>query len=424
MRRRCGKVASRGQSGPFSDRSMSSQPLTIDAYRARVADQPEPRPPSWYRKQLEGKYQAPGPDRFRLVQFWGLMASTIALETLVVAGPLWLELVASVAIGLHLVAFFALQHEFMHYAVVRTRWLAWGHAALCGIMSGITPDAWASEHNAHHANVGVPGRDPDYCYDIDMWSRRPGLRMGLRYALGSDTPQARFNRPFWWMAVHALLLFKRYLLLPVPVDRKVRSVALFVVEVVGKLALWVVLGWRFAVFGHLLPAMLQNVLLTWFLLSTHLTSSRSPERDPMQSSLSLNISGVLGAFFLDSGRHVEHHLFPTTSHRKLRGLTPLLRREFPDRFREVPFGEAVRALENTGRVYVDNDVLWDPFSDRVYSTFQKVNGVMQPPAMLAGAGTDLPEVARAVAIAQVRAASARGREAGSASGEGGVSSSK
>jgi fatty acid desaturase len=334
------------------------------------------RPASAYRQEISAHLEVPRRDPSRLVQFWLLVAAFVALEVWVVRAPAWwLALPASVALGLILVAFFCLLHELMHYAIVGNRTLAWWHGFIAGFYSGLTPDSWKHEHDAHHTSLGRPIDDPDAVYDRALYDAEAGVRKGIVFLPGNHRLKSVATRPLWWMAVHGHLLFSRYLRAAnVRRSRKVLAVAVWLFDVGAQAALVLWLGPRYAVFGFLIPIAIQNTLLMYFLLGTHLTSPRSEEKDPLLGSLSLRFGPVLSWAFLDAGRHTEHHLFPQTSHRKLRAVTQTLREKYADRFREAPFFESIRALESSGRIYEGNDVLWDPATGRRTSTYAVEGG--------------------------------------------------
>ncbi|MBL8955477.1 MAG: fatty acid desaturase [Myxococcaceae bacterium] len=226
--------------------------------------------------------------------------------------------------------------------------------------------------------------DPDAVYDVASWRELEGVRKGVVLLPGNHSAVSLASRPFWWMAVHAQLLFIRYLKQPnVSRRRKAVAVAVWVFDVLAQFALIGWLGPRYLVWGFLVPVCLHNLLLTYFLLGTHLTSQRSFERDPLLGSLSMTFNPLWGWAFMDSGRHTEHHLFPGTSHRRLREVTRLLRERYADRFKEVPFSASIRALETSGRVYDGDLVLWDPATNRRFSPLLNVGGRVAPPALVA-----------------------------------------
>lgn len=342
-----------------------------------------PRPPAEYRREIGALLTSSVKrDPFRLVQFWALVAAFVGLQVWVVRAPSWpLAALASPLLALILVALFMLLHELMHYAIVASRPLAWLHGFIAGFYAGLTPDSWKHEHDAHHAYLGKPIEDPDACYDVTVWQQNEGVRKGVVLLPGNHSLLSLATRPFWWMAVHAQLLFIRYLKQAnVSRRRKAVAVGVWVFDVLAQFALIGWLGPRYAVWGFLVPVCLHNLMLMYFLLGTHLTSQRSFERDPLLGSLSMTFAWPWRWAFMDSGRHTEHHLFPGTSHRRLREVTRILRQRYADRFKELPFSASIRALETSGRVYDGDLVLWDPATNRRFSPLLNVGGVMVPPA--------------------------------------------
>ncbi|MBK7860696.1 MAG: fatty acid desaturase [Archangiaceae bacterium] len=350
----------------------------------------KPHAPQHYRRALGALLpEAPRRDPWRLLQFWALVAAFVALQLWVYSAPSWpLAALASPVLALILVALFMLLHELMHYAIVGSRPLAWVHGFIAGFYAGLTPDSWKHEHDAHHTWLGQAIDDPDAVYDLETYRAHGGVRKGVVLLPGNHSPLSVATRPFWWMAVHAQLLFARYLQQPnVSRGKKALAVAVWVFDVTAQLALMAWLGARYAVWGFLVPVCLHNLVLMYFLLGTHLTSRRTAERDPLLGSLSMTFNPLWGWAFMDSGRHTEHHLFPQTSHRKLREVTRLLRERWADRFQEVPFAASIRALETSGRVYVADDVLWDPARDRRFSTWDRDGaGRLVPPSELGATG--------------------------------------
>jgi fatty acid desaturase len=358
--------------------------VDLNTYEQAFTSSPEPQPAAFYRRAILEEAQSLPRDPWRLAQFWALVVAFVGLEFLVVTRPEpWVAPLASPFLGLILVSLFCLLHELMHYAVVRNRTVSWIHAWIAGFYSGLTPDSWKDEHDTHHSALGRAGEDPDAVYDLNRWLNRAGTRRAVLFLPGSKTLMGFVARPFWWMAVHGLMLFVRYLQLDrVPRWRKILAVSVWVFDVAAQLTLIAVLGWRYAIFGFLVPVMIQNTLLAYFLLGTHLIAPRSEVMDPVLGSVSVRMGPVLRFFFADAGRHVEHHLFPGTSHRLLGSVSRALEEKFPDRVTVLRFPEVVAALEKSGRVYVGNDLLWDPVSRQLTNPFRHADGKLFPPEPL------------------------------------------
>jgi fatty acid desaturase len=341
---------------------------------------PEPKNGAFYRLALSKHLQVPGRDPFRLVQFWLFVASFIALEYWVITAPTWwLAAPASLPLALILVALFNTLHELMHYSIVKNRTVTWLHGFVAGFFTGLTPDSWKNEHDAHHNHVGVGGEDPDAVYDLKMWREQDGIRKAVSLLPGSRNWISYLARPFWWMGVHGQMLFTRFLAQKnVSKGRKALAIAVFTFDVLCQFAFVYTFGARYMLWGFLVPVMLHNLLLTYFLLGTHLHSRTSAEKDPVLGSCSFDM-GWLTFFYLDAGRHTEHHLYPQTSHRKLGEVQAKLKELFPDRYRQMTFVESIKALESSGRVYVDDTTLWHPERDFYTSTIEVEGGKLVPP---------------------------------------------
>jgi fatty acid desaturase len=286
---------------------------------------------------------------------------------------------ASIPLALILVALFNLLHELMHYSIVKNRTVTWIHGFIAGFFTGLTPDSWKNEHDAHHNYVGVAGEDPDACYDLKMWREQDGIRKAVSLLPGSSGLYSKVMRPFWWMGVHGQMLFTRFLVQKnVSKPRKALAVAVFVFDVLSQFVFIYLFGARYFLWGFLIPVMVHNLLLTYFLLGTHLHSRRSDEKDPVLGSCSFEMGWLTWAY-LDAGRHSEHHVYPQTSHRKLGEVQARLKELFPDRYRLMTFGQSIRALEASGRVYVGDTTLWHPEKNFYASTIEVRDGKLVPP---------------------------------------------
>lgn len=367
---------------------------------------PEPKNGAFYRLALSKHLVVPGRDPFRLVQFWLLVASFVGLEWWVITAPTWwMAAPACIPLALILVALFNLLHELMHYAIVKNRTVTWIHGFIAGFFTGLTPDSWKNEHDAHHNYVGVAGEDPDACYDLKMWREQDGIRKAVALLPGNRSWYSLLARPFWWMGVHGQLLFTRFLAQKsVSRPKKVLAVAVFTVDVLSQFAFIYLFGARYFLWGFLVPVMIHNLLLTYFLLGTHLHSRRSDEKDPVLGSCSFQM-GWLKWAYLDAGRHTEHHVYPQTSHRKLGEVERWLKQLFPDRYRELTFVESIRALESSGRVYVDDTTLWHPEADFYASTLRVAGGKVVPPQRVPAPFAERPTPVEEPALDKETAAS-------------------
>jgi fatty acid desaturase len=122
------------------------------------------------------------------------------------------------------------------------------------------------------------------------------------------------------------------------------------------------------VFVYVLPLIVANMVVMTFIVTNHNLSPLVSVNDPLVNSLSVTLPRVLEWLTLDFGFHVEHHLFPTMSHRHGRVVREVLRARFAERYQSLPLREAIRRLHRTARVYLDDTTLIDPHSGQTWST--------------------------------------------------------
>jgi len=167
-------------------------------------------------------------------------------------------------------------------------------------------------------------------------------------------------------AVQVMLSSRRTKLLTPRLHRRV------MVETAMGVAVWAavaaVVGWPAFIFVYVLPLIVANMVVMTFIVTNHNLSPLSKINDPLVNSLSVTLPRVLEWLTLDFGFHVEHHLFPTMSHRQGRVVREVLRAQFPERYQSLPLTDAIRRLHHTARVYLDDTTLIDPQTGQTFST--------------------------------------------------------
>lgn len=63
--------------------------------------------------------------------------------------------------GVVLAHLFSLQHECEHHTAFRSKWICGVLSWVCGFFILVAPRYFHHEHNAHHRNTNIPGRDPE-----------------------------------------------------------------------------------------------------------------------------------------------------------------------------------------------------------------------------------------------------------------------
>ncbi|WP_435137389.1 fatty acid desaturase family protein [Pseudopelagicola sp. nBUS_19] len=99
------------------------------------------------------------PSLRRLAVWLALVAATTTIVTL--AWNSWLIWPAMFVHGVVLVHHFSLQHECVHYAVFRTRWLNDVVGQICGLIIILPHRFFRYEHCDHHTYTQLNGEDPE-----------------------------------------------------------------------------------------------------------------------------------------------------------------------------------------------------------------------------------------------------------------------
>ena len=284
--------------------------------------------------------------------------------------PWMLWPVVAVAIGCSLAGVTFVAHEALHGGVVRGRtairvvgWL--GFLPFC-----ISPQLWMAWHNrVHHNHCGKVGVDPDMYPTIHEYRTEHRARVMADYfGLGQRRLRGVLSLLFGLtgQSVQILLASRRTGMLSPRLYRRA------IIESLMGVAVWatvvVLVGFPGFVFVYVIPLMVANSIVMVFIVTNHNLSPLSQVNDPLVNSLSVTLPRVLEWLTLDFGFHVEHHLFPTMSHRHGRVVRDVLRAQFPERYQSLPLTAAISRLNNTARVYLDDTTLTDPRSGRTYPT--------------------------------------------------------
>jgi fatty acid desaturase len=290
--------------------------------------------------------------------------------------------VVSLAIGGCMGGVTFVAHEALHGGVVRGRLLirviGWlGFLPFC-----IAPQLWMAWHNrVHHNHCGQPGIDPDMYPTLEQYrTERRARVMADTFGLGRRRLGGIASLLFGLTGQSLAVMFsaRRTGTLTPRLHRRA------IVEALMGVAVWaavgVVVGPLAFVFVYVLPLIVANMVVMVFIVTNHNLSPLSEVNDPLVNSLSVTLPRVLEWLTLDFGFHVEHHLFPTMSHRQGRVVREVLRARFPERYQSLPLPEAIRRLHNTSRVYRDNTTLIDPHTGQTWSTLLPRPRPDAPPA--------------------------------------------
>ena len=286
---------------------------------------------------------------------------------LIVDAPLNLatRLGLSVVDGLSVSCLGILAHEILHGLIVERFWLRRVLGTLCLAPLGLGPLLWMIWHNLHHANTQNPERDPD------NW--------GTAQSIPADRVMGKLRwltNPRTWLFpfllatgvtghAAALLIGLRKEMTP---HQRMMTLVEFGAVWLFWLSLGLWLGWINLVFFFCIPLLLANVLINSFVITNHFLSPLDDGDDPLASSLTVTIHPWLEWILLNFNYHAEHHLFPGMSSKYAPLVSALLKETWPERYHQLPFGKAVRAVWITPRLYYDRTQLIDTRTGILYGT--------------------------------------------------------
>jgi len=268
-------------------------------------------------------------------------------------------------IGLSFCRMGILGHEILHGLVVERPWLGRLLGYFCVNPLGIGPTFWTFWHSIHHANTQHPERDPDTWGTVDG-SPVDRTMLFLRRFTNARTPLFPFLLSVGVTDHAAALLF----CLQKRMTRRegVATLGEFVILWFFWLSLGFWLGWVNFAFFFAIPLLLANLILNSFVVTQHFLNPLDDTADPLASSLTVTTSRWIERFLLNFNYHTEHHLFPRMSPKYAPRVAQLLKERFPDRYHQLPHGQALLAVWRTPRVYQDHLQLVDLAEHSLYRT--------------------------------------------------------
>lgn len=300
------------------------------------------------------------------------MVGTIAgLTALVMLAPLpwWAALAVSVLLGNLYVGLMLFGHECAHGSMVRSPRVQDGLLYFTFLIYLIPPHLWRHWHNrAHHAHTNMDPVDPDNFGTYAAYGKWLGAAINVRLAPGSGHWLSTLYLfvAFTTQAHHVLWVKSRAAARARPFRgfRRWRAVA----EAVGMAGFWVGLGvWagpRAAVLGIVVPMIVANFVIMSYVTTNHLLRPLSAEYDSLRTTLSVRTLWPLDLLHLHFSHHVEHHLFPTLSHRYYPAVRASLMRHAPHLYLAPPHWRALWVLFTTPRVYDGPEHLVNPLNGR------------------------------------------------------------
>ncbi len=316
----------------------------------------------------------PATSRLLWVPFYlSIIAFCVVLTLKILSGwgTMWAIPLLTVTLGLAYGGLAYVAHETLHGGITRTRWLrsVIGWIGFAPVL--VSPTLWVAWHNRiHHRNANVVGVDPDAYPTMDQYKTELGTR--LMVDLGSPRKGQRagifaFVIGFTIQSLHMLVVAKKrgYL----KASLQFRGYCEATVAIALALSVGFFFGWLAFVVIYFIPMLIANVMVMASILTNHSLSSLADEDDPLMTCLSLTVPRWFRIYTLGFCYHVEHHFFPTMSHRFAPQVHDVIMQLYPERYRCIPIGQALRLLFSTPRVYQSHDVLVDPANGETWEAF-------------------------------------------------------
>lgn len=299
------------------------------------------------------------------------------------SGLVWPLVPLSLLIGLSFAGLAFVAHEALHGALTRHPVLR----TLVGFLGfspfAVAPELWIAWHNrVHHGHTNIARHDPDAYptlaeYQASSWDRLSvDLAAPRGYRLrGVITLLIGFSL----QSLHMLLVAKRrgYL------RAGAYAVALTTtaLTLLAWSSLWIFFGPVAFVLAYLLPLAVGNVIVMAHIATNHSLNPLSEKNDALVTSLTVTVPRWAEFLTLGFGYHVEHHLFPSMSHRSAPEVKRVLEELYPERYQSMPLLRALHLLFVTPRVYKTADLLYDPTDGSTFRTLgvRESEAVTVPP---------------------------------------------
>ncbi len=283
--------------------------------------------------------------------------------------PAWLALPAVVA-GFSFAGLAFVGHEALHGAVCRHHRIRRVAGRIGFFPFLVAPRLWIAWHNrVHHGNTNVDGRDPD------AYPARAEYESSLIARLAVDWAAPRLGKwrglitlffGFSIQSAQVLVMARARGLLNARHHRLALFETLLTAAAWGLFAWW--LGPTLFLALYVVPLLIGNAIVMAHIVTNHSLSPLTDKNDALASSLSVTAPRWFNFYTLGFGYHVEHHLFPSMSHK----YGPLVREQLkhfaPERYQSMPLIRALHLTFTTPRVYENQTTLFDKESGAEWRT--------------------------------------------------------
>jgi fatty acid desaturase len=281
--------------------------------------------------------------------------------------PIWLNVLLAVVIGLCFAGMGFLGHEILHGTVVKKAMLRNFFGAICFFPFTTGPLLWRKWHNmTHHVHTQHTHNDPDTWATLDIIENNPILRKILRVpkfirALGYFLfLSINFNTHSTRMFFEFIREFKPSKRLSVWIQ--------FLLPWATWIGLIFLIGPVDWIFAYLVPALIANVIVSSYIATNHNLNEQTSVNDPLANTLSVTVPKWVDALHFNFSYHTEHHLFPAINPKYYPIVKEEIKKRWPERYHEMPFGKAMMALLKTPRIYFEDKEFIDIQQGKIYGT--------------------------------------------------------
>ncbi len=323
----------------------------------------------WYAKKisplLPKKAFKPVPSRL-----WGGLAYfMIAVAGLLAIGLFDLHLLYNFAIAILLGLSYAgmgfLGHEILHGTVIRKSWLRdlLGTIAFWPLNTGSL--LWRTWHNLnHHVYTQHEEKDPDAWPSLEQFLDKPLLKwtyrlpLPIRSIIGFISLSITFT-------IHSFMMLIRF---TKELNRKKKSTIWL--QLILPWSSWIgllfVIGFNKWLFAYLLPLLIANFIVMSYISTNHRLNPLVDTNDPLANSLSLKVPKWVNILHFNFSLHTEHHIFPGMNPKYYPLVKKHIKALWPERYHEMPLGNALKALWKTPRIYYKKKEVIDPYQGKLY----------------------------------------------------------
>jgi fatty acid desaturase len=272
----------------------------------------------------------------------------------------WLVLPALLS-GLSFAGLAFVAHEALHGALCRSGPLRRVAGAVGFFPFLVAPRLWIAWHNrVHHGNTNVDGRDPDAYPGVAEYKSSLIARLAVDLAaprLGKWRGLITLFLGFSIQSTQVLVMARARGLL------NARHYRIALLQTLASASLWALFAWAVGpalfIALYVVPLLIANSIVMAHIATNHSLSPLTDQNDALASSLSVTVPPWFNFYTLGFGYHVEHHLFPSMSHKYGPLVKAQLQELAPDSYQSMPLTQALYITFTTPRVYQTQNTLVD-----------------------------------------------------------------